>query len=433
MAAGLQYRQYSLTAALLLLLAAAAGGRQEDADNATERSGEHFTPRAAETVREAAPGAGLSDDVRPGKERPHEDRPRAERLFGERNREDRARGEGRRPYRDGESSGDFGYGREFRGFGGPPPFSPLTEGSSSKGFLFLDGTYVPPPYEIRLMDDKVSINGKILECQPPQRGHGFRGFARQVEATWRSAVSEITGDLSNDFVVLCFKDQPYVRLDGTMTYDMLKAMTAEGGRAMRQISLREQLPENFDKSLWDQWIERYEAPGDLLQRAAVLTNTYETTQLKAEADMRATRLLNQLSYPLAVGGMVLTVLAIGHLLGGRPHARQRIVGIDASPEMLHSLNWSLLFVAAFSLLDLTWTILAANAGQMHELNPIGSHLVGNPRHLAGFKIGITLPSLALIWLLRKHKRAQVAAWWLCLILTFVTLRWLTFSPLMAPV
>jgi hypothetical protein len=70
---------------------------------------------------------------------------------------------------------------------------------------------------------------------------------------------------------------------------------------------------------------------------------------------------------------------------------------------------------------------------MQELNPIGSHLIGNPRHLAGFKIGITLPSLLLLWLLRKHKRAQAAAWWLCLILTFVTLRWLTMSPLMAPV
>jgi hypothetical protein len=70
---------------------------------------------------------------------------------------------------------------------------------------------------------------------------------------------------------------------------------------------------------------------------------------------------------------------------------------------------------------------------MHELNPIGSHLVENPRHLAGFKLGITLPSLALIWLLRKYKRAQVAAWWICLVLTFVTLRWLMLSPLFVSV
>jgi hypothetical protein len=202
---------------------------------------------------------------------------------------------------------------------------------------------------------------------------------------------------------------------------------------VRLISVRERLPDTFDKDVWDRWIDNFQPSGELLHRAAAVVNKFEIAQRAADRDLRATRWLNRLSYPLAVGGMVLSVLAVGHLLGGRPHARQRVIGLDESPEMVASLNWSLLFVVAFTLLDLTWTILASNAGQMHELNPIGSHLVENPRHLAGFKIGITMPSLALLWLLRKHKRAQVAAWWVCLILTIVTLRWLTFSPLFVTV
>ena len=390
----------------------------------------------ASAQREGREERRLGEDSR--QQRPRDDGPRTDSPPDDGPRGDSPRGEFRRPYRDDSLQSPPGEGgpiREFRGFGGGPPhFYSLTEATSSKGFVFLNGEYVPPPYEIRVADNVVTVNGKPLDCLPPVRSFGYRGFtSRPPEVSWRSSVSEISGDLSSDFAVLCFKDQPYVRLDGTLTYDLLKAMTAEGGRALRQVSIREQLPAGFDKAIWDAWMDNFDPPGDLLQRAAVLTNRFELTQQEAEADMRATRLLNSLSYPLAVGGMVLTVLAIGHLLGGRPHARQRLTGRDDSPEMLHSLNWSLLFIAAFSFLDLTWTILAANAGQMHELNPIGSHLVENPRHLAGFKIGITLPSLALIWLLRKNKRAQVAAWWLCLILTFVTLRWLTFSPLMAPV
>lgn len=345
------------------------------------------------------------------------------------------RGEGppARPADLGEYSG-----RGQRGFSGgfPPPYrayEPPSEASSKQGYVFVEGEYLSPPYEIRFADNVLTVNGRALECKPPHRSYGGRGFgSRAGEASWRFMLGEVLSQLSSDLVVLSFKDQPYVVLDSNTTYDLLKAMTTEGGRAIRQVSIREQLPEDFDKTVWDAWIDGFEPPGELLQRAAVLVNLYEDSQREAQADMRATRLMNQLAYPLAIGGMVLTVLAVGHLLGGRPHARQRVIGLDESPEMIHSLNWSLLFVAAFSLLDLTWTILAANAGQMQELNPLGSHLIENPRHLAGFKVGITMPSLALLWLLRKHKRAQVAAWWLCLILTFVTLRWLTMSPLMAP-
>ncbi len=331
----------------------------------------------------------------------------------------------------GPGSGPGGGPGYFRGF------EPPTEAETKNGFLFIDGKYIAPPYVLHLADNVFTINGHTIDCVPPARGYGGyggRGFGpRGGEPSWRYMLSEVLTQLSSELVVLCFKDQPYVVLDGSNSYELLKTMTMERGRSVRQLTIREQLPSEFDKSIWDKWMESFEPPGDLRQRAAVLVNNFETAQREAEADMRATRLMNQAAYPLAVSGMVLSVLAVGHLLGGRPHARQRLIGRDETPEMIHSLNWSLLFVTAFSLLDLTWTVLAANAGQMQELNPIGSHLVENPRQLIGFKIGITLPSLALIWLLRKHKRAQAAAWWLCLVLTFVTLRWLMISPLMAPV
>lgn len=359
-----------------------------------------------------------------------------------REEDDRPRGSGRRgrpeenesppPPRHEKGPPD---GRDRGFYGGPQgPYrspEPANEMTARQGFVFINGRYIAPPYEIRLDEGVLTVNGEVLSCHPPQRGYGGRGFGFRGENSWRFMVGEIYGHLTGDLVILSFSDQPYLALDGSTTYDLLKAMTAEGGRALRQLTVREQLPAEFDRKIWDQWLESFEPPGELLQRAAVLINKFEDNQRAAESDMRASRLLNQMAYPLAVGGMVLSVLAVGHLLGGRPHARQRIIGLDTSPEMIQSLNWSLMLVAAFSLMDLAWTILAANAGQMHELNPIGSHLIENPRHLAGYKIGITMPSLAVLWLLRKHKRAQVAAWWLCLILTFVTLRWLTFSPLMA--
>ena len=97
--------------------------------------------------------------------------------------------------------------------------------------------------------------------------------------------------------------------------------------------------------------------------------------------------------------------------------------------MIRALNCPIAFTVAFSLLDLTWTILALNTKSVSELNPIGSQFIHDPRNMAGFKVSVTFSCLALLWLLRKHKRAQVAAWWLCLVLTLVTCRWLLVDTL----
>jgi hypothetical protein len=172
------------------------------------------------------------------------------------------------------------------------------------------------------------------------------------------------------------------------------------------------------------------APAALRGRATALISSFDTAEREAMAAIAATRRINALAYPLTIVGFVVTVLAVGHLLGGRPHAGKPRDGQDNSPEMIRALNWTLALIAMMSVLDLTWTILAAQADQMRELNPFGSHLVEDPRHLVGFKVGATFPSLALLWLLRSYKRAQIAAWWICLILTVLAFRWLAFNSTM---
>jgi hypothetical protein len=335
-----------------------------------------------------------------------------------------------------ERDGRPPFGREFRG-GGPPPFSRFDvppETTVGKGYVFIDGEYVPSPYEIHFADGELTINGRRLTAQPPPRGFGGRGFGPRGgggENSWRFMAAELQGQLTNDGVMLSFAGQPLILLDNSTTYDLLKSMIATDGRSMRQVSVVERLPADFDKQVWEDWISNFKLPDDLRPRAAALIDSYDRAQARAASDIRARKWLESLSYPLSISGMLLSVLAIGHLLGGRPHAGKPTFGSDASPEMIQALNWSLLFVVAFSALDLTWTLLAAGVNQMHELNPIGSHLIDNPRHLMGFKVGITLPCLGLLWLLRKHKRAQIAAWWICLVLTLVTVRWLLVNSMYA--
>jgi hypothetical protein len=67
---------------------------------------------------------------------------------------------------------------------------------------------------------------------------------------------------------------------------------------------------------------------------------------------------------------------------------------------------------------------------MRELNPFGSKLIESPSLLALFKITATGMAIGLLFSLRKYRRAQVAAWWACLILTILAFRWLTFNSMM---
>jgi hypothetical protein len=363
---------------------------------------------------------------------------------------------------------------------GPPPlprgdeprrFDEPLVANTTKGFVFLDGEYVPPPYEIREGENEVSINGQKLTCQPMRPvygygGYGGRGFGYgggegrggggpgggprgwvpgssgpggfgggRNSDPWRSMVGEIVQQLSADSIVMSFADQPLVVFGSSgPTYDLLKALTSDDSdatdgksKAVIPVSFLDKLPDGFDPAVWDEWISGYVSPADLRRRAHTLIASSDASEKEAKIAIAATKRLNAWAYPLTLGMMVVTVLAVGHLLGGRPHAGKSTAGIDDSPEMLRALNWSLIFVVLLSLLDLTWTILVGQAGQMRELNPVGSHLLQDPRQLAGFKIGATLPSLGLLWLLRRHKRAQVAAWWICLILVFVAFRWVTVN------
>jgi hypothetical protein len=340
--------------------------------------------------------------------------------------QDRAEHEGRGP-----GGGHRGYGSPPERFGPPAEriYEPPTTATAKGGYLFIDGEYLAPPYEIRLEDDRLLVNDREMKCVPPQRSYGGRGSGPSREPSRRWSVGELYGYLHNNNVVMSFANQPFLVLDTNSAYDLFKSLTAKDQRSLRQVSVMEKLPEEFDRQVWDKWITRFVPPDNLKERAVVFVASFDATQREALANIRARRLMETLAYPLSVAGMVMSVLAIGHLLGGRPHAGKPTAGMDASPEMIKALNWSLLFAAVFSSIDLILTILGANADQIRELNPIGNLWIEDPRHLAGFKVAVTFSCLALLWLLRKYKRAQIAAWWVCLVLTLVTCRWVLMTSL----
>ncbi len=346
------------------------------------------------------------------------------------------------------------------GNGQPNPWQDPTERWASelaeaRGWLIVDGQEIPLPCRIVLDGDELKINDHIvtsrlnLPQQAPsgQRGDGSRREAKRGEsevgrrprAVTPPARFEAIGlghaivqNLVSGNVVIALAGQPLlVVADGKAQYDLLRTLGGDNRPRVAPASFNTYLPRGSDARSFDDWIASFEPSADFRQRALAKVDLYDETEAAAIADIAATRRLNTFSYPLSVLGMVVTTLGIGHLLTHRPPVDVKPLETDASPLALRVLNYSLILVIIYSAIDLTWTILAYQAGEMLELNPLGSQLIHDPLKLIAFKCAATGMGVGLLFFLRKYRKAQLAAWWICLICTLVTARWLTMSQMFA--
>ena len=307
----------------------------------------------------------------------------------------------------------------------PRPVEVTTE----EGYFFLDGEYIPPPYVIRSTETAAVVNGhEIRSLAPEFDDEDDPRRSRRLSVADRHA-RQLGDCLEQGGILFSFASQPIVEFnDQGGQYDVLKLLTAKSRPAeIKRVSSRIQLPERFDRRVWDQWVGSYVAPKALLARVEPLIVAFEQSEAIAIAEVAATQRLNKFSYPLTLGGMLITVLSIGHLLSNRPPKAKSALAMNDDPETLSVATYSLMLVGLLSCLDLVWTLLASQAGQMRELNPVGSHLISDPLMLIVFKVSVTGMAIGLLFFLRRFVRAQTAAWWACLICTMLAVRWLTFN------
>jgi hypothetical protein len=305
----------------------------------------------------------------------------------------------------------------------------------AKGILIVDGQHVAGPYQVALDESTLKINDLEIRSSPPEPESGPRGRRLRSEAEIRRSAArrlgeELVNNLANGMLVVALPDQPLVAMtDSKSQCDLLAALLAEPRRAVTPVSVTEHYAHVAEGGTWDAWIAAFVPTADFRETARARIELYDRSEAEARAAIAATRRLQTFSYPLSVLGMVVTTLGIGHLLSHRPPVGAKSLETDASPLAIQVLTWSLVLVVIYSVLDLTWTILAHQAGQMLELNPLGSRLMDDPLKLIAFKGAATGMAVVLLFALRKYRKAQLAAWWVCLVCTLLTARWLTLSPM----
>ena len=306
------------------------------------------------------------------------------------------------------------------------------EQNIENGFVFIDSQYIPTPYRIDYNETQLFLNDFPFDLAVFE-SLSDKDKKRRLEGRETRRIARRLSDLLEcEFSIVLFSGKPVeVVLRGVLLSILVN------DKASTEFSIaasKKRLTSNAaDPQVWEDFVRSFDCPPELRVRAnAYLTRVKEIRETNGAqasaklAEESARRMVESSSYPLTVIGMLLVAVAFGHLLSFMPgNSAQLAIDSDAQ----RACGFSLTLLAAMSALDLIWTILASRAGNLKELNPIGAALIDDPVSLILLKIAATMIAVVLLFALRQHHAAQKGAWWVCLICTLLTARWLTFNSL----
>lgn len=288
------------------------------------------------------------------------------------------------------------------------------------GYVFVDGKYLPGPYRLHWEQQQLFLNDQQLPLHSTDdEDHPGRRF----HSAW-SQSRELQQALQSNSVVLIKTDA-----QGAPPYTMLTRFDEQLAFLKHVTGGNEDSDETVSVELLaaHRWLEDFRANDDLRARAEVDIAELERTLSAIRGHADEENFAGSWAYPLTAMGMFFVAVAIGQLF----ISRTLLVKSNTPPsdELQSATRRCLMFIVGLSVLDLTCTLLAMRANVMHELNPLASHLFGDPMAMIAFKLSVTLLGAAVLYVLRAHHSARQAAWWLCLVCTLVTVRWVAFNSL----
>jgi hypothetical protein len=328
--------------------------------------------------------------------------------------------------------------------------------------LFINGEFVPSPFIVSTEGDRILVNGvevvvdrhlisalqeigsldslysdsdpDNLEAANTDGDEIAHVQATRAQKPGTRAIARALAELLScpRSIDVLFAGQPVELMTlSNGGLELLTALLTRGEDRPQVDAFLNQLRPETDRDLFLNWILTFESTEEFAGIVGDFADFLNESEARNRRDIAAVGRLRSMSYPMSLVGLLLSVVAFGHVVANKPPTRYTPAADDLTPEMRHMVNHSLLLVIALSLLDLIWTILASQANQMTELNPLGREFINNPALLGAFKFVLTGVGVGLLYTLKKHRIAQTAAWWACMILTLLTMRWLTFNSMFA--
>lgn len=312
---------------------------------------------------------------------------------------------------------------------------------TDEGFVFVNGKFLARPYTFRASGNQTFVNdvmiaGELVDAASSSDIDNADGYPwgerRQMQVTQQTYAEYLRKYFAQSRQVIVFFDgHAPALLPVSIGNDLLSVLVSDAHRKQLLPQLLT-FPQSSAVALqWSEWVNGFQPSDKFLAAAKPVVDRIDTLVVEDQGRHAAIKRLESFAYPLTIAGMVMSVFAIGHLMSNPPNGGKTPDEVEMSPEVVKIVTRSLILVVALSLLDLVWTLLASQAGTMRELNPVGGRLIDDPAKLIAFKVAMTGLAAGLIFKLRYYRRAQLASWWACLILTLLTVRWLTFNSMLA--
>ena len=333
--------------------------------------------------------------------------------------------------------------------------------TSEHGLLFLNGKFLSGPYRIEATIDSVTVNGirlpaSAIETRESGRrgggggggrgdwGRGSRGQGRGQESDEQDgrgsgnrrgqlpsirAARLCAASLQDDCIVVVFDDQPLRVLSHIAgEYEFCESMLAESPAGDQVEQFVQYGGTSAGRETWRAWLQNFTPDSELRTLMQERIDAADTVEARNLSDIAASARLQQFAYPLTIAGMLLGVIAFGHMLKWMSKGFDQPDGRTSESERFVVV--ALCLMMGMSVIDLIWTILAGQAGAMTELNPLAAQFIDSPIQLACFKVFATAIGFGILFAWRQRRQVQQATWWMCLVCVLLTFRWVMFDSMM---
>ncbi|NQV25075.1 MAG: hypothetical protein HQ518_11985 [Rhodopirellula sp.] len=327
----------------------------------------------------------------------------------------------------------------------PARSTPLFEQTVNEGVLFIDGQFVQPPYIIQASGNRVTVNGltcfKVIARVSDQRSNPENRKRKRREESEedpteelaqprsaRQAAMRLTETLQDSRIVVANAEGPlrHLMLGGDVFIFCDAMLSAD--RSPRQIEEFVRLSEDETRfEAWRQLLGSTPPVGELRDRLQAYIDRIQAVEQEGIQRSAAITRMETFSYPLTLAGMLVGVIALGHVLKWTAKSIVAEQRPDYAPEVTRCVEIALLLMLAMSAIDLAWTILAGQAGAMREVNPLAAGFIQSPLQLVALKVIATGLGCGILYAWRQRQQIQDATWWMCLVCVLLTFRWVVFD------
>lgn len=301
--------------------------------------------------------------------------------------------------------------------------------SIRSGSLIVNSHVLQKPYQMALSENELFVNDKLVAT--------FSSARDQPHQDITSLASELAEQFDVDNTVIVFDEQHRLVMDCENAAYFLCELANAKSLSARVVAASDHSTvalqhEPITKLKWQSLLADFHVSDSLQEHFTTLNCTMDDEITYEESrnfvqERQVTR-SNQM-YGLTIVGMILAVLAVGTILEFKPDSTLPWSEKNVAKSALAVTRKIIGLIVLLSVFDLFATIFTNASGGFEELNPLGDSLLSNTYGLSAFKIAATFVGTSILWLGRQYAGIQKAAWWMCLTLSIVTIRWLAVGSL----